>query len=156
MPRHRYGRFYTSYQISLRSSEKDIYLPALLLQPPSASPWDGKAAVQRLPRGPPQPERYQRQQAASKCSTTARAASHSHSAMRPAGSTEKFESPPARHIKPFSVPRAPYMRPASIQVLSVNNTRASSHNKSKFSIPRKFSASHKSGFKSDWSFGLPE
>ena len=107
MPRQRYGRFYTCYQIGLRSSEENLFLPVLFLRPSSASPWGGKAAVQRLPRGPPQPERYERQQVASTCPATARAAGHGHSTMRPAGSTEEFGSPPAGHIKPFNVPRAP-------------------------------------------------
>ena len=74
MLRQRYGWFCTSHHIGLRLSEENLHLLALLLRLPSASPWDGKAAVQMLPRGPPQPEWQERQQAASTCLATARAA----------------------------------------------------------------------------------
>ena len=74
MLRQRYGRFCTSHQIGLRLSEENLHLLALLLRLPSASPWDRKAAVQMLPRGPPPPEWQERQQAASTCLAIARAA----------------------------------------------------------------------------------
>ena len=74
MRRQRYGRFCTSHHIGLRLSEENLHLLALLLRLPSASPWDRKAAVQMLPRGPPPPEWQERQQAASTCLAIARAA----------------------------------------------------------------------------------